>query len=302
VQVLIVQPLNEMASTAPEFLMSPASPTPMFFLIDALDECLTGSAQREVLNAIACIIYSHHYLPAPLCVFFISSRPEYEIRQGFEDSGVYVLSGSTHIKLQPDYAADMDIEVFLQSTFRKIKATHPIRAHLPLEWPTAQQMQYLLRTSSSQFIYAATAAKYIDSPRHNPSVRLNTILAPDIMKGKEDPFFQLDNLYRLVLGAVADLPMVLEVLTFLILRFSEHTLPTIDFVSTLFGYGQGDMRLALTDMYALMNVPATNDLPNTRKSSELAFQQPILFSRNTFSIRRCPFTLLSWRVGLTPEM
>ncbi|KAF9485082.1 hypothetical protein BDN70DRAFT_927863 [Pholiota conissans] len=254
VQVLIVQPLNDTASPA---LVSNHSSR--IFLIDALDECLPSTAQRDVLDAITNIIGGVK-LSTPPFVFLISSRPEYEIRQAFNTKSNYYLNYAENIKLKPNYDADMDIATFLHSTFRKIKDTHPIRAHLPLEWPTEEQMQYLVYTSSSQFIYAATAAQYIDSPRHNPFIRLNTILTPATVGiNKDTPFSQLDNLYQLVLKGVSELPIVLEILTFLVLRSSKNTVPTIDFVSALFGHDQPNVRLALTDMYALMNVPATND-------------------------------------------
>ncbi|KAF9485080.1 hypothetical protein BDN70DRAFT_917250 [Pholiota conissans] len=276
--VLIVQPMRTLQEAARSAASSSesgdsASTTkqdPRVFIVDALDECAPG-AQRELLACIAKIAeevghkWSEPDPDVPPILFVLSSRPEYEFRQALDRNANnrsyynFVLHCAKNIPLVPDYDADMDIEVFLQTTFQRIKDTHPVRAHLPLEWPAEQQMKYLVDTSSGQFIYAATAARYIDSPRHNPASRLNFMIKPTNATGKETPFSQLDSLYQLILGTVTDLPIVLDVLTFLVLRTSKMTMPNIHFVSNLFGLDQIDVRLALTDMHALMNVPSIDD-------------------------------------------
>lgn len=167
-EVLIIQPLKAMlvvrlSGPPPGWKSRSGWRSKGIFLMVALDECVSATAQREVLNVIAKISAEINELSDnPIIHFVISSRPEYEFRQAFDWHGDnYTLARTTPVVLQPNYDVDLDIQVFLEATFQKIKDTHPVRAHLPQDWPTAHQMKYLVDTSSGHFIYAATAAKYV---------------------------------------------------------------------------------------------------------------------------------------------
>ena len=186
IQALITRPLNATASdeTVSPILLS----RPRLIILDGLDECRTTSAQTHILNALSTVV---KHLHIPLC-FLIASRPEHDIREAFnEQNGLGSLSFS--IALDDTYQPDDDIRVFLQSMFGEIRRNHPSSAHLPLFWPNQQDIQHLVKKSSGQFIFASTVAKYVNSHRHWPPDRLNSILGQS-EPGQETPFAELDGL------------------------------------------------------------------------------------------------------------
>ncbi|KAF8964592.1 hypothetical protein BDZ97DRAFT_1919012, partial [Flammula alnicola] len=148
------------------------------------------------------------------------------------------------LALDDNYQSDEDIRTFLRSKFKDIRRFHPAGGDLPPGWPSEEDTESLVEKSSGQFIYAATVG--------NP--------------GKETPFSELDGLYRLILSSVDDIQRVMEILTLLILSRGECYLPlTVGFVEVFLGYDPGDVRTALTDMHALIQVhPPGDDTNNLR--------------------------------------
>jgi hypothetical protein len=213
IQTLIIKPLNAVAND--ERLSPILLSRPKLIILDGLDECLT-SAQTHVLDALSTAV---KHLHIPLC-FLIVSRPEQDIRQAFNDqNGLGSLSFS--IGLDDTYQPDEDIQVFLQSTFDEIKRNHPSRAHFPTSWPSSDDIRWLVKKSSGQFIFASTVAKYVNSHRHWPPDRLKIIFGQSEL-GQETPFADLDSLYYLILSSVADIEKVKDVLLVLILHVFQN--------------------------------------------------------------------------------
>jgi len=251
VHALIVKPLNAVAHdrTLAPILLS----RPRLIILDGLDECRTTSAQTQILNALSTAAKDLH---TPLC-FLIASRPEQDIRQSFNDhNGLGSLSFS--IALDDTYRPDKDIEVFLRSTFEEIKRQHPSRAYLPSSWPNLEDIRWLVKKSSGQFIFASTVAKYVDSHCHWPPDRLKIIFGQS-NPGQEAPFAELDALYRLILLSVADIERVMDVLAFLILQpFFGGGVNTTMCERFLF-YRPGEIHMILSDIHSILFVPAPED-------------------------------------------
>jgi hypothetical protein len=253
VHALIVKPLNAVANdeTLSPILLS----RPRLIVVDGLDECRTTSAQTQILNALSTAV---KHLDIPLC-FLIASRPEHDIRQAFNDhNGLGSLSFS--VALDYTYEPDADIWIFLQSTFDEIKRQHPSRAYLPASWPSLEDIRWLVKKSSGQFIFASTVAKYVNSHRHWPPDRLKVIFGQS-NPGQETPFAELDGLYHLILSSVADIEKVMDVLAFLILqplRLSflgdEATSATI--CEQFLFYRPGEVHMILSDIHSIIFVPA----------------------------------------------
>jgi len=260
IQVLIIKPLNDVAID--ETLAPTLSSRARLIIVDGLDECRTTSSQTHVLNAVSKAVKN---LKIPL-YFLISSRPEQHIREAFNDQshGIGLLSFS--IALDDTYKPDKDIEVFLQSTFNKIKLKHPSRTHIPKKWPSLQDMQRLVEKSSGQFIFASTVAKYLDSHRHWPPDRLKIIFGQS-NPTHETPFAELDNLYRLILSSVADDAKLQDLLMFLVLRpFQNSPALTATMIERFLFYRPGEMDMILTDLHSIIFVPPSRD-----KRGELRF-------------------------------
>jgi len=262
IQALIVKPLNAVANeeTLAPILLS----RPRLIIVDGLDECCTTSAQTQILNALST---ATKHLQIPL-FFLIASRPEHDIRQSFNDPND-LGSLSFSIALDNTYQPDDDIQVFLQSTFDEIKRNHPSRAHLPMSWPSLEDIQRLVNKSSGQFIFASTVAKYINSRRHWPPDRLNIIFGKS-KPSQETPFAELDSLYHLILSSVADPEKLQDVLMVLVLqpfRFRSILLKQrTAFIEKFMFYRPGEIDMILTDLYSLIYVP-----PPGNETSELRF-------------------------------
>ena len=250
IEALIVKPLNAVAAdkTLPPTLLS----RPRLIILDGLDECRTTSSQTQILHALSTAV---KHLHIPLC-FLIASRPEQQIRQAFNDRNHRLYRLSFSVALDDTYQPDDDIRVFLRSTFDEIKRQHPSRAYLPASWPSSEDIRWLVKKSSGQFIFASTVAKYVNSHRHWPPDRLKIIFGQS-NPGQETPFAELDSLYRLILSSVADIEKVMDVLAFLILQpfnQSERAKTTIICERFLF-YRPGETHMILSDIHSIISVP-----------------------------------------------
>ena len=203
IQALIVKPLNAVAND--ETLGPTLLSRPWLIILDGVDECRSTSSQTHILNALSTAV-KHLHIPLH---FLIVSRPEQDIRQAFNDQSTAIGSLSFHIALDDTYQPDVDIRVFLQSTFDEIKRKHPSRAHLPTSWPSSEDIRTLVEKSSGQFIFASTAAKYVNSHHHWPPDRLKVIFGQS-EPGQETAFAELDGLYRFILSSVTDIEKVMD--------------------------------------------------------------------------------------------
>jgi hypothetical protein len=165
------------------------------FVIDALDECKDEETTSIILGFLN---KNLHYLPN--IKFFITSRPETHIREGFR---LTELKGATTTMILHEVASlsvDRDIMIFLEThlTSTAVLANRS-DSHLPQEWPTKDQLTALVRKSGGLFIFASTMINLILDKNGKPERTLELIL------NKPDDFDQegvslLDDLYRDILG------------------------------------------------------------------------------------------------------
>ena len=255
IQALIIKPLNAVAND--ETLSTSLLSRPRLIILDGLDECRTTSAQTHILNALSA---AAKRIRIPLW-FLIASRPEQNIRQAFNDQNS-LESLSFSIALDDTYQPDDDIRAFLQSTFDEIKQNHPSKAHLPMSWPSSEDIGRLVKKSSGQFIYASTVVKFVNSHRHWPPDRLKIIFGQS-NSGQETPFAELDNLYHLILTSVADIGKLQDFLMFLVLQPFSQLSPWLTQTTTLIEkflfYRPGEIDIMLTDLHSIIYVPPPED-------------------------------------------
>ncbi|KAF8175135.1 hypothetical protein BJ912DRAFT_38941 [Pholiota molesta] len=250
-QALIIKPLNNATG---DLTQTPII-QPRLVVIDGLDEANAETAQKELLQA---LVTSTQQLRIPL-IFLVASRPEHIIRQTFNMEPLQSLMQG--LPLDEDYQNNDDIRIFLSAKFSEIRDIHPSRNALPVAWPSEEDIDYLVRNASGQFIYASTVMKYVESSRRNPMKQLKIIrgLAD---RGKDTPFVQLDSLYDLILSSVEDITRVLEILALVFLQTGYAYYLSVDLIETLLGYEPGDVATALTDMHALVQVPTSDSGEN----------------------------------------
>ncbi|KAJ2922564.1 hypothetical protein H1R20_g14530, partial [Candolleomyces eurysporus] len=164
---------------------------PYVILIDGLDECGDEGPQKKILGAIhQCLLVNN--LPFRILV---ASRPELAIRTALEPGG-HLHGIAKHIPLSDKYCATEDMKLYLQRRFRDLPVEVP-------QWFNDSDVKTLVEAASGQFVYVATAFKYISEPRGSPVERLQIVLTWTARQGAR-PFEKLDNLYTKILSAAKE--------------------------------------------------------------------------------------------------
>ncbi|RXW20595.1 hypothetical protein EST38_g5257 [Candolleomyces aberdarensis] len=184
---------------------------PYAILIDGLDECngepnatsgiipinvddrrRAEDQQEELLTAIKHCILDND-LPFRV---FIASRPEWAIHTALEPGGL-LRGAAYHIQLSHNYDASGDMHRYLRRRFEDIS----LRIGNP-KWFSEGDIETLVGAASGQFIYVATAYKYISERRDSPVERLKIVLTWTPREGQATrPFESLDRLYTNILSA-----------------------------------------------------------------------------------------------------
>ncbi|TEB20989.1 hypothetical protein FA13DRAFT_173330 [Coprinellus micaceus] len=119
----------------------------------------------------------------------IASRPERAIEDFFTNTAD---SHTLRIFLDSKYNPDEDIELFLRAKFSEIRR----RFRVSSTWPSDDAIRWIIDTASGQFIFAATAIRYISDPSYIPQQQLEHILCR-LSEGdnRGNPYGALDRLY-----------------------------------------------------------------------------------------------------------
>ncbi|KAJ2915532.1 hypothetical protein MD484_g4879, partial [Candolleomyces efflorescens] len=177
-------------------------------VVDGLDECGSDENQAEVIRLF------HNLGSDPEMPFrvVLSSRPEFPIRLAL---GGAVSSLAYHLELDRSYNAEEDIERYVREELCRIRAD--LLPHVSASsWPSPIDVSTIRVNSSGQFIFAATALKYVDNRYYDPRTRLKEVIewcSPEEERPDADsprnyhensPFRPLDELYtNIVLTAAA---------------------------------------------------------------------------------------------------
>lgn len=216
-------------------------------LVDGLDECAPHESQREIIHLLSNCVSSHFRI-------LIASRPEYAIRESFNTQTVS--NQIQRLALDNRCQPDADIRLYLVDKFHEIRSRNSFRLSIPNGWPSQDDLNTLVRNSSGQFIYAATIIRFIDSHRHNPVVRLATVLKARVYaEDTVTPFAQLDELYHQILASVDDIKKVLAIVH--CLMFCTGGLETKQ-LEVILGYEAGECLGILCDMHSLLLIPDSN--------------------------------------------
>lgn len=254
IERLILRPIARLAP-------SESASLPYAILIDGLDECTEERDQRELLRTIHDSFLNYR----STFRIFLASRPELAIFEALESGGH--LHGITYpIRLSDDYDATSDIRLTVRRNFVEIG----LRRRWEHAWFTEEDVEAIVAAASGQYIYAATAIRYISEPRRSPVERLRAILSSQ--SGTHDganPFGPLDALYALVLTAAKegyeaidnrhDFLLILR--TYLAINAINLNLP-IDRQDQLLGLEEGTYQSILCDLRSLLiTQPNTNYIP-----------------------------------------
>lgn len=245
---LIVEPLRSAAAEAPF--------PERVIVIDALDECKDDSAISVILSALSEFVEELHPLK-----FIVTSRPIDRIVRGFQETGLPKHTHSFPLSSVPPEVVSRDIHTFLQSRLARTGKYYEYTDN----WPGEERVAKLVDMASGLFIFAATAAKFIDdatvnNPEQQLEALLNAVVDPSI--GGTSPFAHLDALYAEVLqaafprevdiGTVAKLKLILGSIVLLRDQLSPTEL------DALFQLTRGTTRVTLRQLYAILFVPTVD--------------------------------------------
>ncbi|KAH9479896.1 hypothetical protein JR316_0008492 [Psilocybe cubensis] len=217
-------------------------------IIDGLDECEDSKVQARIVYA-AFRVLQDESIPLKI---LLASRPEVAISSAFSLKGPEEL---TIVALDDDYQSREDIEYFLVDSFCKIKSQHCRRAHIPEGWPSPSQITTLVERSSGQFIYASTVVKYVESSRHRPTHRLEIVLGVRPTMAGDNPFAELDALYRHILMGVEEVDLILKILAFVTFcppGFYDEV--SVSFVEAFLSLETGDAQVLLHNLASLVSL------------------------------------------------
>ncbi|KAF8966764.1 hypothetical protein BDZ97DRAFT_1728766 [Flammula alnicola] len=231
---------------------------PRLIVIDGLDECRGEETQCELLKVIGSTI---QLLPRPFRIL-ITSRPESHIQRTFGHEEIFRTINLKQLDLGV-LNAEQDIRLFFSDKFEEIRKKHRLGPYLPLTWPPKEAVERLVQKASGQFIYASTVMKYLESPRHQPTSRLDIILGISPTPDQDTPFAQLDALYTFIFSSVDDFQTVRRIFGVLIVPRAEDddlgdfTTPAM--IEKLLCLNLGHVELVLDEFLSLVHLGAHDE-------------------------------------------
>jgi WD40 repeat protein len=148
----------------------------MTVVIDALDECDLEEDVKRIIGLLA----RTQSLPGFKLKFFLTSRPEYHIRLGFDKLEVRSHK-DVALHTIPEPVVEHDLSVYLVHQLTHIRDEYnrmaPEEFHLPRDWPPTSEIQKLVNMAVPLFIFAATVCRLLeDMAPSNPADELTKIL------------------------------------------------------------------------------------------------------------------------------
>ncbi|KAK7042942.1 hypothetical protein VNI00_008679 [Paramarasmius palmivorus] len=196
--------------------------SPNVIIIDGLDECINRAEQDRVLAIVRALIsHSASYFS---WIILLCSRPEPQIRYGFDDKGFKKHLETFDVNSLDD--VNRDIHRYLASKFATLRTKYRrATGREGSSWPGKDVIRKLVARADGQFIFAATVIKYIDVDYEPPQDRLDVILRIYVEQGKS-PYSPLDMLYHQILSSCHKWDKVKPLLRLLVTP--HHDGPSLD--------------------------------------------------------------------------
>jgi WD40 repeat protein len=142
---------------------------PTLIIIDGLDECKDEEPASAILS-----VLSRYVGQIPDVKFFITGRPEPQIRSGFRLAALRPITEVFKLDDIERSLADVDIKRFFSTHLAGI-ARHRNHRDFTEEWPSLSDIDILCEKAAGSFIYASTVIKFIKSEDHPPTEMLALI-------------------------------------------------------------------------------------------------------------------------------
>ena len=240
---LIVEPFQSV------FLTSP-----VFIVIDGLDECKDDDPDSSVLLAVGKLV-----LDIPGVKFFITSRPERHIMSGIRGPLLKGLTNTFVLHHVNPCATGNDIRRFFKHELRGI--AHRIGG--TDTWPSDEHLDSLSQGAGGLFVYAIATVNFLQHEFKHPSDQLDVIMkSPENTtyegKAKLREYTSLDSLYTSIFQAAfpggdnGDDTTVRSILSAVILTANPLSVSAI---ATLMGFRCDQVRRLLELIQSLIVLP-----------------------------------------------
>ena len=131
------------------------TPIPTLIIIDALDECKDEEPASAILS-----ILSRHTSEIPSVKFFITGRPEPQIRSGFRLRSLLPITEVLKLHEVKPEAVDSDIKLFFQTQLTNLTEDRSDCDSMG-DWPSLSNIEILCKKAAGFFIYASTVVKFV---------------------------------------------------------------------------------------------------------------------------------------------
>ena len=138
-------------------------------IIDALDECKDEQPASAILS-----ILSRYVSEIPSVKFFITGRPEAQIRTGFRLTSLLPITEVFKLHEVKPEAVDSDIKLFFQIQLTNLIENRS-NCDVTGDWPSPSDIEILCKKAAGFFIYASTVVKFVASKNKLPTKRLTLI-------------------------------------------------------------------------------------------------------------------------------
>ena len=236
----------------------------IILVVDALDECKPASHVITILNSFSRL---RELRPFQLRVF-LTSRPEHELRFGFELVKAWYQDILLHEIARSVVAHD--IAVYFDYRFNQIRSRN-IDDFGP-DWPGKVILDTLTERASPLFIFAATVCRFIGDFKHDPLLRLKSVLENQ----DDEAYDKVHNTYRPILERLLEestkieRPRILENFRQVVGPIAVLFEPLSVFaLSTLLQIDVKQIKASLNGLHSVLNVP--KDLNNPVRTLHLSF-------------------------------
>ena len=173
-----------------------AHPIPTLIVIDALDECRDDQPASAILS-----VLSRYVDKLPTVKFFITGRPEPQIRSGFRLKSLQPITEILRLHEVEPSSVDSDISLFFRTRLNEIAKARSDCDFSP-GWPDPFHINILCKKAAGFFIYAATVVKYVVSKSCVPTEQLEQIISLPQCTSQEGR--GVDPLYTQILEQAVD--------------------------------------------------------------------------------------------------
>ncbi|KAJ8095378.1 Rho guanine nucleotide exchange factor [Marasmius tenuissimus] len=238
---------------------------PNIVIIDGLDECGDEATQLRILSTIRDAFQQGPHFPLR---FLICSRPEAWIQELFTSEPFRSLS--MVICLDDEFTPDEDIATYCRHQFQSIVSDPKYDAvQFPNPWPSQNDFATLVNKSCNQFVYLATAFRFMTSSYLHPIDTLHLILdnsaanRPGVLLHLE-----LDALYNMILEATHDPDRVHAILVAILVLPTvihpdvlpkRYLAPTPAQIELLLGLSSGQVALTSRELLSVLDIRGPED-------------------------------------------